>query len=305
MSTTAGQRPKIVVGIDPRSSSNEAFRWAVTEAVRRCSSVTAVHAYELPVWTDLPGAVMPTTARPDPDLAAKAAGAELESALATLEPWLTGMKSRPAIDHLVMAIPPGRALVEAANDADLVVVGSHRPGPLRGLILGSVSHYVVQHATCAAAVIPAGMDGARGRHRIVVGIDGSEGAERALAYAWREAGLWGAALDVVHAWEYPYLGPRFLTAEGRRYMEDDAATVMDQALAKAGATASAERAPAPAHVTPRVVEGPATRVLVESAKHADALVVARRGRGGVASVLLGSVSLNVCHHANCPVVVVH
>jgi nucleotide-binding universal stress UspA family protein len=52
------------------------------------------------------------------------------------------------------------------------------------------------------------------------------------------------------------------------------------------------------------VEGQAADVLLQEAQDADLLVVGNRGRGGFASLLLGSVSQQVVHHASCPVIIV-
>jgi nucleotide-binding universal stress UspA family protein len=54
----------------------------------------------------------------------------------------------------------------------------------------------------------------------------------------------------------------------------------------------------------RVVEGAAAAVLVEESRGADLLVVGSRGHGGFAQLLLGSVSQQCAHHAECPVVIV-
>ena len=54
----------------------------------------------------------------------------------------------------------------------------------------------------------------------------------------------------------------------------------------------------------RVVEGAPGAVLVEESRGADLLVVGSRGHGGFAGLLLGSVSQQCAHHAECPVVIV-
>jgi nucleotide-binding universal stress UspA family protein len=56
-------------------------------------------------------------------------------------------------------------------------------------------------------------------------------------------------------------------------------------------------------VEPLAVEGPAASVLVEIAEDADLLVVGSRGKGGLAALLLGSISHQVAQHAPCPVVI--
>jgi len=138
-----------------------------------------------------------------------------------------------------------------------------------------------------------------GMQRVVVGIDGSDGSQRALRWAVEEAGRRGAELEVVHVWHLPYAGgyPYFAGAIDLGVFENDARAILDRAVATVDATA------VPA-VEPVLVQGGAAWALVEAAKGADLLVVGSRGRGGFAGLLLGSVSQHVAAHAPCPVVVV-
>ncbi len=139
---------------------------------------------------------------------------------------------------------------------------------------------------------------------IVVGVDGSEHSRRALEWAVREAGLRGAALTVLavhqvasNAWTgHPELYPadQPATEAVRRAAED----AVQKAVTQVGD-------PAPASVTVRAVSGLAAQELVSASSDADLVVVGSRGGGGFGKMLLGSVSNQVVHHANCPVVVIH
>jgi nucleotide-binding universal stress UspA family protein len=135
---------------------------------------------------------------------------------------------------------------------------------------------------------------------IVVGIDGSVEARRALHWALDEARLRGARLHVVHAWLYQFTGgPGYMPAAGtdlRGTLELEAERVLDEALASMG-TVGVE-------VERTAVEGPPAATLVAAAADAELLVVGSRGRGGFAGLLLGSVSQQCAHHAPCPVVIV-
>ena len=77
-----------------------------------------------------------------------------------------------------------------------------------------------------------------------------------------------------------------------------AASELDAALAEAFPDG------VPPEVEKRLVEGDPAESLVAEAEGADLVVVGSRGRGGLTSALLGSVSGHVVHHAGCPVVVV-
>jgi nucleotide-binding universal stress UspA family protein len=125
---------------------------------------------------------------------------------------------------------------------------------------------------------------------IVVGIDGSDDGQRALAWAVDEARKRGAVLEVIHAWE--------MTASDT--MAPDPAGAARLVLTTSLAEVDTEGI----EVQPRLVEGRPVPSLVRAAAEADLLVVGSRGRSGVAAVILGSVSSACVHYAECPVVVV-
>lgn len=136
---------------------------------------------------------------------------------------------------------------------------------------------------------------------IVVGIDGSPESGAALRFAYEEAQLRGCSLRLVCVWSasgVAYVGEVFTpTADVFLEAEHHAEEVVEAAVATLG--------PAPAvSVEAIVVEGHAATALVEQGSDAELLVVGSRGRGATASLVLGSVSQGVAHHARCPVVIV-
>jgi nucleotide-binding universal stress UspA family protein len=140
---------------------------------------------------------------------------------------------------------------------------------------------------------------------IVVGVDRSEGAKAALRFALQEAQLRRAKLRVVHAWQYGTIGiagtESFYPAVGADLSEvrDAAEQALEATLHDAlPDTDSVE-------IERRVVEGRPAGVLVNESSDADLIVVGSRGHGGFTGLLLGSVSQQVSHHAECPVVIVH
>lgn len=139
-------------------------------------------------------------------------------------------------------------------------------------------------------------------HRIVVGVDGSEPAERALEWAAREAKLRDSSLEVVSAWEAPvvYVGAGAAAAAVNPSLRDAVAARAEETADHACRRAEALGALA----EPRAVEGHPASVLAEVSEGAELLVVGSRGRGGFGSLLLGSVSTQCVHHATCPVAIV-
>jgi nucleotide-binding universal stress UspA family protein len=138
---------------------------------------------------------------------------------------------------------------------------------------------------------------------IVVGVDGSDGGAAALEFAAAEAALRQARLRIVSAWEVPVstyhaglapsLDPTMLDAfrERAEQIADDAA-------------ATAKKAQPSVEVEALTVTGQPADALLAQGADAELIVVGRRGLGGFRSLLLGSVSQQVVHHATCPVVVV-
>jgi nucleotide-binding universal stress UspA family protein len=139
---------------------------------------------------------------------------------------------------------------------------------------------------------------------IVVGVDGSDGARRALEWAADEARLRGARLLAIHTWHIPPLTtgvgpldpPMTLDADTLARLESAANELLESELAAVDTSGvEVERRVEPSN--------PADALLAE-ASDADLLVVGSRGRGGFSGLLLGSVSQQVSQHAPCPVVIV-
>lgn len=137
---------------------------------------------------------------------------------------------------------------------------------------------------------------------IVVGIDGSAHAQRALEWAVKEAVVRSEPLTVLTVWRTAvgYWGSPIIYPQDKESAEN-ARRAAQEALDKAVATTGGAR---PVSATVRAVSGiPAAELVAESAQ-ADLLVIGSRGTGGFARLLLGSVASQVVHHAHCTVVVV-
>lgn len=203
---------------------------------------------------------------------------------------------------------PTVALLDAADTAALLVVGSHGRGRRGHRVLGSVSQQCAAHAHHPVVVVPDEWDRSRSG-RIVVGIDGSQPSYGALHFAAREAALLGAELDAVHA--YGETDQCALHTGG--LLPTEAAAHRDD-LEKASQRLLEEMTgpfrsgsgigPTPASLELISVDADAARTLGATAKGADLLVVGSRGLGGFAGLLLGSVSQRCLHHATCPVAIV-
>ena len=138
---------------------------------------------------------------------------------------------------------------------------------------------------------------------IVVGIDGSHNASHALEWAMTEAALRKAPLTVVTVnpvtASYWTGNPVTVPADEERIVK--VRKLAEDAVASVAAKLGTEQ---PASVTITAVHGFPATSLLDASEDCDLLVVGTRGGGGFGSLVLGSVSSQVVHHAKCPVVVV-
>lgn len=283
----------IVVGVDGSEGAAQALRWAAAEAAFRGWFVQAVLA-----WGYLDQHHTIVAERFDPAYTSRDAERALESYIRAA----LGSERVHEIERRLVADLPARALLEASVGADLLVVGARGLGGFRGLLLGSVSQKCLHQSTVPVAVIrPDGSPTRNGQpQRVLVGVDGSSAARRALAWAIEEARSRSAVLEVLHAWQPPFVGGFPLTGEAIDFstFETAAHDLVESA------TAAPDVGELPCAVERTVVCAGAASALLEASERADVVVVGARGIGGVQRLLLGSVSGQVALHSARPVVVV-
>lgn len=141
---------RIVVGVDGSEHSLDALRWAVEEAALRKTTVLVISAWTYPVVIADGMAGGAYVGGLNPDELAASARSNLEAAVSSACP---DPATRANLELVVVEGSPGRALVEASKDADLLVVGSRGHGGFANLLLGSVSSQCVHHAHCPVTVI--------------------------------------------------------------------------------------------------------------------------------------------------------
>lgn len=136
-----GNDYQIVVGVDGSTSSIRALRWALWQAGLTGGSVTAVMAWDYPQLAEW------EIHSPDDFVRAKS------TVLATTIQAAVDAESSADIGKNVVQGHPAKALLDAARDADLLVVGQRGHGGFTGMMLGSVSQYCVLHARCPVVVV--------------------------------------------------------------------------------------------------------------------------------------------------------
>lgn len=137
----------IVVGVDSSEASKEALQLALHEASMRGTRVRAVHAWTptVPIAMTGPGFIAPIDREP--------MQREADELLHEIVHAVAGEKA-PSVECVLVEGPAGHAILEHAEDAELIVIGQRGLGAVGAVVLGSVSHHVLHHAHCPVLVVP-------------------------------------------------------------------------------------------------------------------------------------------------------
>jgi nucleotide-binding universal stress UspA family protein len=143
------ERGRIVVGVDDSEQAAAALRWALAEGVLRQATVEVVHSWSPPMSAMPFGATLRLRAHEgEIDAVARESVDEIvDGALAEMD------DQPPEVLRTILPGAPALTLVEVAEGADLLVVGSHGRTGLSRLVVGSVAMACVQHAPCPVVVI--------------------------------------------------------------------------------------------------------------------------------------------------------
>lgn len=270
---------RIMVGVDGSGASLDALRWAVRLADTAGGEVTAVNAFA------------PATSELSPDYA-KVLRVEAEHRLAA---WCAVATSPGSVDSLLVDGDPNALLDTAAQNADLLVVGTRGAGGFAHLHLGSVAHHLAHHTEVPLAIVPTSAAGHRVK-RLVVGVDGSAGSAAAVMFCAALARSLAAPVVAVHANEpsaecISEYGAkswfRSAEAEIRQWVapiEDNGVTV----------TIDVDRDIHPIAALCRAIE----------AEPDTLAVVGTRGLGGISGMRLGRVPIQLVHHTGAAVLMV-
>ena len=140
------EQRRIVVGVDGFESSKAALRWAIRQAKLTGAVVEAITAWHIPVGTGW----VPTPDMPDYQEDAFAVLTEAINEMSTVDPDVQ-------VCPRVVEGRAGQVLVDAADGADLLVVGSRGHRGLAEALLGSVGQHCATNASCPVVII-------RGKH---------------------------------------------------------------------------------------------------------------------------------------------
>lgn len=286
---------KILVATDGSEDAALATRAATDLAIRAGSELHVVHTWPGPAFWGF------SLTKPAEDSHAD----EREEAKRLLEEQAERVRTAggaPTRVHL----KEGRPAEEIAGlaeelDVGLVVIGSRGLGPVKRLVVGSVSEGVVQLAPCPTLVVRGG-EGAWPPRRLIVGEDGSEEAGRAGELAAGVGKLLGARVLLIRI--YPSV-PVF---KARRIVHVRASKEVlrrgERALERRAAELESVLGARP---ETRIFSGDAAAVIQETAERSGEptlVVVGRRGLGDVRYSTLGGVSADVLRAIAGPVLIV-
>ncbi|MGW7407595.1 universal stress protein [Streptomyces sp. NPDC054833] len=295
--------PPVVVGVDGSAESLAAAEWAAREAARRERPLRLIHA-----WNPPPSAMEDGTA---------AAGRRY-LAQRTLRQAEEGVRAAcPEVrlhDELVEG-PAVEVLREAAEGAELLVLGSRGLSGFTGFLVGSVALGVVARATRPVVLVRAGEETAdehlpapdgsasttTGYRDVVLGIDLSEPCDEVIEFAFEAARLRRARLRAVHAWQPP--GPLGL-GEGDIGLIDDPRRAEEWlGFLKAVLQVWRDKYPE-VEVLETVVEDKPANALLRAATGASLLVVGHHLTQRRIGPRTGPTTHSAIHHIYCPVAVV-
>jgi nucleotide-binding universal stress UspA family protein len=266
---------RVTAGVDGSPTAQVAVDWAIEEARARRLPLRLVYAVTWPVSAT---AFRDRIATNERDALVTAGEAVLHDRRDYARALVPGLA---VTTHLVDGYPAAELIAESRT-AELLVIGQRGLGGFAGLVRGSVSLHVTAHAHCPVLVVPPGTS-ARGAvtGRVVVGLDGSASALRALRFGAEEGALRGVPVTALHTLQS--LDPRPPIEE----LLDECRKNFPELRIEA-----------------RVERGSPAGALLDAATTGDLLVVGSHGLGAVRGLLLGSTSQAVLHHAPCPVAVV-
>jgi nucleotide-binding universal stress UspA family protein len=299
MVMNTNQRAPVVAGIDGTDEAACAADYAAWEARRRGVEVQLVYAHpSAPLWG--PGMPFLDEYTWERDWVRTL----MEKSLHEVRDAHPGL----VVHATVRAGGAAGVLVDASARAGMIVVGTQAGGGLIGHLTASVAAQVAAHAHCPVVVVR-GVGGRRcdeasfvGRP-VVVGVDGSEPARSAVAFAVEEAVARGVDLHAVMAWsaiEVHDIGEIL----GDRYDFSEEAAKADRLLDEALCGWRGDHPDLHIH-RHAVHEMSPVRAILGEADGAGLVVVGSRGVGGFAGLLLGSTVDGLVRHSPTPVAVVH
>ncbi|MFJ4787371.1 universal stress protein [Streptomyces sp. NPDC088794] len=288
----------VIAAVDGSDDSLRALDWAADDARRRGATLRVAHVRQYAAWTP-PGVLVAGLPEADDD-----------PVLDGVRGHLDDRADLPKTEYVALEGVSAAVLPELGTSAQLLVLGSRGRGGFASLLLGSNGMAAAREAECPVVVVPRpGREvhdelPAEPGPRVVVGLQVDSPDEATLAFAFAEAALRGARLQVIAAYAWPVqtwatAGELVPPAMDQDVIENETRTLAEGFLAPHRTQHPDVRADVLA------APGDAAGLLVAASKNAELVVVGRHRRRLLAPArMLGSVTQAVLLHAVSPVAVV-
>ncbi len=290
MSENSRQAPDaVVVGVDGTEDADRAIRYAVGEAARAGCGLRLVHV----VHESVPLAPMLPMFGAD---TLRAVGTQILADAGDRVRELAGPDV--GVEEILAHGPRAGALLAHADAAALIVLGT-RSSAMQRFRTGSTTNAVAAHARCPVVAVPEEWLTAKEHRRVVAGVDGSAASADVIRAGFAAAEARRAALVVMHAWRPAGL---YDAAIGARVAAEAWQRQSEPAVWALVAGWRADHPDVEVQVDLRYQS--VSAALAESARHADLLVLGRRGEGAPFGLSLGSKARTLLRAGVCPVEIV-
>lgn len=297
----------VIVGFDASDQGSRALHYAAVDALRRDLPLTVISAFTVP--RAVAGYVDSAAEITGDSLARRGAEEVLDEAREQLH----GYPGR--VEYRVEHGDAAGVMIARSENATHAVVGGRGRGGFVGRLLGSVSSALPAHAHCPTTVINRRYDpdlvggdtrftARRDERPVIVGVDGSAHGRVAALHAAEAAALRGTSLELLLA--LPTIDSSLLWYAGRAAKD---AGITDQEMQGLQERLDGDVRWLNGHfpelsIDGVIEQGTPTRVMSHATERAQLTVLGTRGRGGITSALLGSVSRSVLMEAHGPVEIV-
>ena len=281
----------IVVAADGSKASNKAVRWAALVAKQNGAHVVAVYAVEpdkMPI---------PYLSLDDAVQRARISAWRSQVGKQILSDWCAPLHDAHVnfSTEIHDGFAPSVILAAAQKHrADLLVMGSRGHGGFVGLLLGSVSDYLMHHSPCPVVIIRPETEVRHRPHRVLVGVD--ESPDSLLACKWAEDFVMAMKGRLLAATVLPE--PAIWDSTLELEVERDIERRMNERHAEVEARGC------PCEV--EILAGSPAKELMRfgQEKNVDLIVVGQMGLTGMRAATLGSVGRQLAHHSAFPLVIV-
>ena len=282
-----------VVGVDGSDPANHALDWVIRHCEGRADPLDLVAAWEASL-------ALPRPSDDDPEAGAGQPARVAADAAVAAAAERIGARDRVVVERHVVHGGTSAVLLDAAEGADLLVVGNRGHGGFRRLVLGSTSMQCVTHAEVPTLVVrgapPAGPE------RVLVAVDGSANSQAAANWAVGFAAP-GSTITLASVWDPSLLAVTAGDVISLNTAEAAGAAFHDW-VAEVAARLHAHPATAGVDIAGDFSMAPPRTRLKELSDDSTLFVAGARGHGPVGSRILGSVSTWLLHHVDVPMVVV-